>query len=293
VQLLHEEFEVIEHVKHSGPKPDAFGYASEHLLLMLKSPRAELREWKNFQSVLAEVQVRSILQHAWASISHSLDYKSADQVPPEARRKLFRVAAMLETADEVFDDYREQVNEIRFRYDSDVAEDKWRSLTIDLDSLSAAWQELPIGDLLMAAHAAGFAKSRYSDQEQIDFADDFKWEVNALIAISKAAGLRTLGDVESLMQAAIGDPKLLGRLAEESVSDYSRQKYEALFPNVPKVTQAELRIAAVAPDVAAFVLLARHPMNESLISVAKNEFYPYLVDVAIAVGLNDGDKGKP
>ena len=45
---------------------------------------------------------RTLLQHAWASISHDRIYKSSIRVPEHLKRELARVAAFLEEADEQF-----------------------------------------------------------------------------------------------------------------------------------------------------------------------------------------------
>ncbi|EGV16228.1 RyR domain-containing protein [Thiocapsa marina] len=61
-----------------------------------------------------EIQVRSLLQHAWASLYHDRVYKSAFNLPANLKRDLLRIAAVLEDADESFaraiaavDGYRE------------------------------------------------------------------------------------------------------------------------------------------------------------------------------------------
>ena len=51
---------------------DEFGYRPFHLVCKLKEPRIALPEWKRFSGLTIEIQVRSVLQHAWAAISHKL-----------------------------------------------------------------------------------------------------------------------------------------------------------------------------------------------------------------------------
>lgn len=49
-----------------------------------------------------EIQVRTILQHAWAEIEHDIQYKSTDVIPREIRRRFKALAGVLELADREF-----------------------------------------------------------------------------------------------------------------------------------------------------------------------------------------------
>jgi putative GTP pyrophosphokinase len=82
--------------------PDRFGYQSLHYVVSLHENRVSLPEYERFESLKCEIQVRSILQHAWAEIEHDLGYKSAVGVPFELRRRFARIAGLFELADDEF-----------------------------------------------------------------------------------------------------------------------------------------------------------------------------------------------
>lgn len=85
--------------------PDRFGYMGVHYVVR---PSAEQPEFAEFvqggllPGVRLEIQIRSILQHAWAEIEHDLGYKNRDAVPREVSRRFYRLAGLLEIADEEF-----------------------------------------------------------------------------------------------------------------------------------------------------------------------------------------------
>lgn len=135
--LINREFDIdaensLDKSKELGV--DEFGYRSLHLIVSMRPPRKGLVEWKTFSDFTAEIQVRSVLQHAWAAISHKLDYKKASQAPEPLRRKLFRLSALLELADEEFVGIRESGKAITLSYQEDVNKGDL-NIPLDLDSL--------------------------------------------------------------------------------------------------------------------------------------------------------------
>ena len=109
--ILKKEFRV--HPDKSSDKrdmhdADQFGYLSVHRILSLKTPRSYLAEWKPFVKLQFEVQIRTVLQHSWAAISHAMQYKQKADVPDSLKRKLFRLAGLFELADEQFVDIRDR-----------------------------------------------------------------------------------------------------------------------------------------------------------------------------------------
>jgi putative GTP pyrophosphokinase len=65
--------------------PDQLGYQSLHLVAWLSEKRLQLPENQQFKGLKVEIQIRSILQHAWAEIEHKY-YKNEAALPLAIRR---------------------------------------------------------------------------------------------------------------------------------------------------------------------------------------------------------------
>lgn len=138
-QIIQEEFSV--DIKNSIDKralldPDRFGYLSMHHVVALHPKRCKLPEYKKFPKLKAEIQTRSILQHAWAEIEHDLGYKTKKGIPKSIRRNFSRLAGLLEIADKEFFQIR---NELA-RYEETVTREMERNpeaVSIDLISLES------------------------------------------------------------------------------------------------------------------------------------------------------------
>jgi putative GTP pyrophosphokinase len=104
VNLLKREFKVLEVVdKRPQAKPTDFGYSSVHLVCAVEgTPRAGLPEYAKMEAKPFEIQIRTILQEAWAEIEHEMVYKSAVAAPDEVKRLINRLSGSLEIADEQF-----------------------------------------------------------------------------------------------------------------------------------------------------------------------------------------------
>jgi len=95
--------------EHSGDKldsmgSDTFGYLSTHYIVAFREGDfSEEIVPPNLIGLKAEVQVRTLLQHAWADIAHEFSYKSAINLPLAWKREMSRLAALLEEGDQAFD----------------------------------------------------------------------------------------------------------------------------------------------------------------------------------------------
>lgn len=87
------------------------GYRSVHFVCDLGSKRSALPEFENLSDLKFEIQVRTVLQHAWAELAHDSNYKFNGKLPPQLERKLFLYAGMLEIADGGFDELSKSIDE--------------------------------------------------------------------------------------------------------------------------------------------------------------------------------------
>jgi ppGpp synthetase/RelA/SpoT-type nucleotidyltranferase len=88
--------------KRSDLKTREFGYRSVHIIACLPGDVLALSNLPSEQPMRFEVQVRSILDHAWAQIEHEIVYKSGISYPAELTRRLSSVAGTLEMIDREF-----------------------------------------------------------------------------------------------------------------------------------------------------------------------------------------------
>ena len=87
-----------------------FGYSSRHLLVALPTA-AEAPEPMRGRS--AQVQIRTVLQHAWAEFEHDIRYKGTipEEHAPDLDRRFTLAAGLLELADREFTTIRDRLQE--------------------------------------------------------------------------------------------------------------------------------------------------------------------------------------
>jgi ppGpp synthetase/RelA/SpoT-type nucleotidyltranferase/8-oxo-dGTP pyrophosphatase MutT (NUDIX family) len=78
-----------------------FGYRSVHYIVRFK-PEVFPAASGKLAGLKAEIQVRTLLQHAWSDIGHDRLYKGGFKVPDLWQREAARIAAVLESADDAF-----------------------------------------------------------------------------------------------------------------------------------------------------------------------------------------------
>lgn len=73
--IIRKELDVLESQdKEDLLNSDQFGYRSTHFIVKIKSNWLEAPNYRGLENLKAEIQVRTILMHAWAEIEHKLAY---------------------------------------------------------------------------------------------------------------------------------------------------------------------------------------------------------------------------
>lgn len=52
------------------------GYNAQHLIIKFKEDRLNLTEYAQFEGLKCELQLTTVLYHAWSEVSHNITYKS-------------------------------------------------------------------------------------------------------------------------------------------------------------------------------------------------------------------------
>ncbi len=103
--VVHDDRDMGQETAQEGQ----FGYASRHLLIGLDAAREGHPSFEFLRGRIAQVQVRTVLQHAWAEFEHDIRYKGT--LPDEHRadfdRRFTLAAGLLELADQQFSTIRD------------------------------------------------------------------------------------------------------------------------------------------------------------------------------------------
>lgn len=116
-EIISDEFVVLSSSdKQKEIEDDRFGYSSRHFIVKLKDEWLSTPLLRGLEDLKIEIQVRTMLMHSWAAISHKLLYKHEDDAPREVKRNLSKLSALIELADEQFDTIKDMKIEYQSTY---------------------------------------------------------------------------------------------------------------------------------------------------------------------------------
>ena len=192
-ELISQEFEVdVENTidKRKSEDPTKFGYVSLHYVVGLKAENTSPTLYGRFKNIKLEIQIRTVMQHAWAEIEHDLGYKSKEDIPDQYRRQFSRLAGLIELADDNFLQLKNNIN----NYEQEIRE-----------KLPTSKKELPIDSSTLMTYVT-------EDQNYIELLNTIKsldvdvdFNINSsflstVVQRVKKLGLKTIGDIDELLE---------------------------------------------------------------------------------------------
>ncbi|MEH1820557.1 MAG: hypothetical protein V7L31_16000 [Nostoc sp.] len=137
-KIIESEFKIDEQNsidKRKALEPNRFGYLSLHYVASFSDIRGQLPENTLVSDFRFEIQIRSILQHTWAEIEHDLGYKSKNSPPEPIQRRFYRLAGLLEVADEEFKHLRNAIEEYKCQVEDSINQNDLNNVRVDLESI--------------------------------------------------------------------------------------------------------------------------------------------------------------
>jgi ppGpp synthetase/RelA/SpoT-type nucleotidyltranferase len=136
-RAIRSEFEVVEKDDKGDAldREERFGYDSVHFLVRLRPASGTPEHRARYAGLTGEIQVRTILQHAWAEIEHDIRYKSPEAAPASIRRRFNSLAGMLEIADREFQAILDDDVRLRRAARQSIAEGRLADVELSPDAL--------------------------------------------------------------------------------------------------------------------------------------------------------------
>lgn len=166
---------------------DSFGYLSLHYICRIPESLYSDPAHPEVNKIRFEVQMRTVLQHAWANLNHDTGYKSGVEVPKAYLRNINRLAGMLELADEQFSRIRTELNDYRRQVQGLVASGRLEEVPLDGDTFRSYLALNPFNNLNRKIAAVNQAEIQDSS-------------LMPYLAIFKGLGCNTLGDIATIIK---------------------------------------------------------------------------------------------
>ena len=164
---------------------DRFGYMSLHYICTLKKETYYDENRPEINEIKFEIQMRTALQHVWATIFHDTGYKTDIEVPKEYIRNLSRLSGLLELADDEFKMIRDSISNYRKKIRTLVSSGDFKDITLNMDSFKGYLELKPYNKLIER-----IAKIGNSEIEESSFIPYYK----VLVSL----GFSYLNEVENM-----------------------------------------------------------------------------------------------
>ena len=166
---------------------DSFGYLSLHYICRIPESSYSNPAHPEVNQIRFEVQMRTVLQHAWANMNHDTGYKSGVEIPKVYLRNMSRLAGMLELIDDEFSRIRRELSDYRRQVQKLVASGNLDEVLLDGDSFQSYLSIGPFNRLNKR-----IASINQAEIQPVD--------LSRFLPLFKLMGFKTLGDVSTLIK---------------------------------------------------------------------------------------------
>ena len=173
--------------KRKAHEIDSFGYLSLHYICRIPESSYFDPEHPELNKIRFEVQMRTLLQHAWANMNHDTGYKSGVEIPKVYLRNMSRIAGMLELCDDEFSRIRRELSDYRRRVQKLVASGNLSEVALDGDSFRSYLNIKPFERLTRR-----IASINQAEVQEVDLSN--------FLPLFQAMRFTTLGDIDKLIK---------------------------------------------------------------------------------------------
>ena len=203
----------------------AFGYTSVHLVARTKGSLATSPRYSDLQNRWFEIQIRSILEHAWAEIEHEVVYKSGIDYPVLVKRRFARIAGAIELLEDEFLALRNHQQVLIGLYKDRYDKGEYGAAEIDSVRLIA----------LLECERPGLLGWRTAAQSGKPFAPHID---NLCVKALKRAGIRTGQELRSVLNS---------KTLKAAETFFSREQH--IYEPLSHLNTARLAILLQSPRV--------------------------------------------
>ena len=202
--------------KRKAHETDSFGYLSLHYICRIPESAYSVPDHPELNKIRFEVQMRTLLQHAWANMNHDTGYKSGVEIPKVYLRNLSRIAGMLELCDDEFSRIRRELSDYRRRVQKLVASGNLSEVALDGESFRSYLAIKPFDRLTRR-----IASINQAEIQEVDLL--------AFLPLFQAMRFTTLGDIDKM------------------VKDFSDAAYQIAYFQIG-LTDLDILSSSVAPQ---------------------------------------------